>query len=331
MAIDSAPTSASAAPPLLYLLRVWPGESAFRAVLCPVGSTEPCGLFGQPEQLTEFLCRLRPAVDAPPEETRMKLNVALAAITVASALLSSPGVQAAPVPATGGYIEIHSQDCKVGGQPAPCFVGTDFAPYGIYQQLTFFGQTYSMYAGAAVNANHLKADIDGTELGGRVTASFVDVYTLHGPAGDPLSFTASLTVTGTRSPLANTAIGFGLPGRGTFIAGSMLHYFRGTDPGVVAEVLTLTLDDIDVGSTFSFSTIVDLLVNSGQTAFFGSTAVLGFSLPDGYFVTSQYGFSGPGSAQPPVGQVPLPGSLALVTGGLLGVAVARRRGRFAGA
>lgn len=252
----------------------------------------------------------------------MKLRLALASMLLASTPLLSPGVRAAPVPATGGWIEVHGQGCRVGGAQVPCATATDQVPYQAWDHIA--GR--AMLAGAAVNPNEVKADIDGTDLGGRVTASFVDVYTLNGPAGSTLSFSATLAVTGTRSSLANTAIGFGLPGRGTFIAGSMIHYHERGDPTIVDELLTLALDDIAVGSTFSFSTIVDLLVNSGETAFFGSTAALGFTLPDGYSVSSLHGFSGPGSARPPVAGVPVPGSLALFAGGLAAWGVVRRRG-----
>lgn len=255
----------------------------------------------------------------------MKINVTLAGMLVASAQALTMGAQAAPVPATGGWIEVHGQNCKVGGLPGPCTTATDQVPFQVWDTVG----TLTMLAGGSVNANQLKASLDGTALGGRITASFVDVYTLNGPAGAPLSFTANLSVTGTRSSGANTAVGFGLPGRGTFHSGSLLQYTKPSDPTVVDEVLTLALNDIDVGSTFSFSTIIDLLVGTGEKADFGSTAVLGFSLPDGYFVTSQYGFNGPGGVQPPVSAVPLPGSLALAAGGLLGVAWTRRR-RFAG-
>jgi hypothetical protein len=163
----------------------------------------------------------------------MTLNVFIAGALLAASLLSAPGQARAvptPVPSTGGYIEINTQDCRDGDGPAPCFQGTNSAPYGVYQSLTFFGVTYSLYAGADVNANEAKADIDGTELGGRITASFVDLYTLHGPAGTTLSFEATLDVTGERSSLANTAVGFGQvsfggPGtRSSFTADSMLHY-----------------------------------------------------------------------------------------------------------
>jgi hypothetical protein len=59
-----APAPAPQAPQL-YLLRVWPGEPGFRAVLREVGGTEPGGVFNRPEQLAEFLRRLRPAVTRP--------------------------------------------------------------------------------------------------------------------------------------------------------------------------------------------------------------------------------------------------------------------------
>lgn len=248
----------------------------------------------------------------------MSFRLAIAGALCAASLLSAPGPARAlpmPVPLTGGYIEINSQGCKDGDGPAPCFQGTGLAPFAAYQTLTFFGQSYTLFAGASVNANALKADIDGTELGGRITASFVDLYTLHGPAGGLLSFEATLAVTGERSSKANTAIGFG-PNRSSFTAGSLVHYFREDDPTEIDQVLTLQLTDILVGASFSFATIVDLLVNTGETAHFGSTAVLGFSLPEGYHVTSQFGFSGRGSLQPDSHGVPAPGSLALAAAAL---------------
>lgn len=54
--------------PQLYLLRVWPGEPGFRAVLREVGGTEPGGVFSRPEQLAEFLRRLRPPGTRPDQE-----------------------------------------------------------------------------------------------------------------------------------------------------------------------------------------------------------------------------------------------------------------------
>lgn len=266
----------------------------------------------------------------------MTFRVAVSGALLAASLLSAPGpAQAAPVPSVGGYIEINAQGCRDADGPAPCFQGTDEAPYGAYQTLTFPWGSYTLYAGASVNANALQADIDGTELGGRITASFIDVYTLHGPLGGSLSFEATLDVTGQRSSKANTAVGFGTS-RSTFIAGSRLHYFGEGHPTEIDEMLTLQLTDIMVGSTFSFATIVDLLVNSGETAYFGSTAVLGFTLPEGYHVSSQYGFSGEGSLQPDPNGVPAPGGLALVAAALAagwavrtsGAAGVRRRSRL---
>ncbi|MGE0337616.1 MAG: hypothetical protein AB7O21_18105 [Gammaproteobacteria bacterium] len=246
-------------------------------------------------------------------------------------LLPSIGsVQAFSVPPTGGWIEIHGQFCTDGGgQPAPCETSTSEAPYQTYDR----SDDAVMNAGASVDANYVKADIDGTQLGGRVTASFVDIYTLHGPEGAPLSFSASLHVTGSRSSLANSAIGFGLlnlggPGaRSTFSGGSLIHYFNSSHPVDVNETLTLPLPNIHVGSTFSFATIVDLLVNTGQKAEFGSTAVLGFTLPEGYFVSSQFNFSGEGSLTP--SNVPLPMSLGFLGVGVAALGIVRQRANSA--
>jgi len=51
--------------PLLFLLRVWPGEASFRAALRPVGGAEPAGVFSRPEQLADYLLRLQPVPTIP--------------------------------------------------------------------------------------------------------------------------------------------------------------------------------------------------------------------------------------------------------------------------
>lgn len=54
--------------PLLFLLRVWPGEAGFRAALRPVGGAEPAGVFSRPEQLADYLLRLQPVPPIPHRE-----------------------------------------------------------------------------------------------------------------------------------------------------------------------------------------------------------------------------------------------------------------------
>jgi len=67
MAIEPTPAP-TAAPPQLYLLRVWPGEPGFRAVLRQVGGAEPGGVFSRPEQLADFLRQLQPDATPPVRE-----------------------------------------------------------------------------------------------------------------------------------------------------------------------------------------------------------------------------------------------------------------------
>lgn len=69
MAIEplSEPT-ATAPTPQLFLLRVWPGKPGFCAVLRQVGGAEPGSVFSQPEQLAEYLRRLRPAATTDDQE-----------------------------------------------------------------------------------------------------------------------------------------------------------------------------------------------------------------------------------------------------------------------
>jgi hypothetical protein len=243
---------------------------------------------------------------------------------------------AAPASA-GPLVRLSGNACHIppGGDPETnfCILDATDVPF---TTLMFQGNppTTFIQVEAHADANGLHALLTVNEVQAFLRVGHADRFTLFGPGDDPITFSASLTATGTGSGPGRQGTFFGFTTGsdggpfGPFLAdswfttGTFQPIYSSFEETVVREFTLAPGQSFDVNVVLSFD-MHFFLQPDPSTLNFLNSALLAFDLPDGYYVQSEQGFSGPGSLQ--VSAVAEPGTLVLF--GLAGVVLLVASGR----
>jgi hypothetical protein len=188
-------------------------------------------------------------------------------------------------------------------------------------------------------------------------ASFEDTYTVHGSAAGPFDITVELNVTGSMSTVqvlsfhqliagnVNAEIGMfspitelgGVPlnegfrvtpfSPATVARSPVIDHFAGPQSFAIDLTARHTVTDLLVGSTFTLAYGINSAFARGQIDLL-NTALIGFTLPEGVFLTSALGGRFGDAA---VNPVPVPAALPLFASalGMAGLLGYRRRHKTA--
>ncbi len=239
------------------------------------------------------------------------MRFAMAIIAGAVSTLLAGGANALP---TGGAVKLTASPslCPPVGNCASSTTSTSFS--------TIFGGN-SLFMSGSASANQIAGFINNAIVGAspHVIVDFIDHFTLHGPGSTPIAVTASLHGTGTRSNLINSvSMGF----KSGFSYLSSFGFAPNAGPLIVDQT-ALHVFSVVPGVSFEVDINLDLLSLAAGILDFSSTATLGFTLPEGYYLTSEGGYSATGSLQTNAATEPT--SLALLGAALAFAGFQRRR------
>ena len=188
--------------------------------------------------------------------------------------------------------------------------------------------------GGTASANQLAAFVAGNSAFFRLNASVQDTYTLSGPPGD-VDITVHLSAEAHARRLFNPPVG--QPAGGMFLIVKVGQAIR-SDGETIVNVMSQDVDQMPSGTgplevdlaaeismpltvtantPFALAHNLELSGSSAAEADALNTAIIDFTVPDGYTLTSELGWT----------PIPEPSMLALCLSGLAAAAASGRRAR----
>lgn len=273
---------------------------------------------------------------------------AVALLAVVWTGLAQAGVAAVnPLPTDRQWIRIGSNHCffpSTNGAPTCPAGGTASGfidPATQHAHPTFQASGVSVLGGGSTEANALRIFIEASRGFSFAGAVIADTYTLAGPAGT-VSLSATLTAEATVTAIpastgdifSSVNIGIAI-GQGINPGGSGVAVQLASD-SLFTNLVTTTPLEIDLAVEHAFDVTVGTpfnlahhfaTTNAGGIRVDGlSTATIGFTLPDGYSLTSVLGFQSEQTGGGATG-VSAPAGLGLLAFATGALAALRRRRR----